>query len=1338
MKQFYWKMVICLIPCLLAGWATSDAMLRYKAGESGGFKLGVDLVGGTILVYEIDFRKQQEEDKDSKFDPVRDINVLAESLKRRIDPNDLYNIVIRPAGGEGRVEIILPTGGTHRTKKSEQAWAALLDVMQQHFQLKEKIEVGRGKVLELADRIQITKSKGIWEEKLFGRPEAWARLKNSAYDKWADLKKPNTALEALDKVRTGRLKQLVEVLYKELKNTEAATSEQSLEAWLKQRAWEEMLERAREQWPDLNDFKAEMERVPPDSTEQLVSFIQAKGVVVGQSALSILEPLLGKSAYQAELTDPKNSKEKLIVSADDITKFVDANYGESVFAISAEISKEAEKSGHSRDLTVEEVQRIKDLVSKVGSLEFRILANNVDDGNAEKDAAAHLNRVEMSEVLEKRAKQGLPPPGPPNKQFWVVNLPRGNKSKLTYSWVELGPQERKQLNLDNSAKNDAERNQIWLEAQANMNKATVLKDRTGRPLLQGALFFTRVCKDQNLPEEDRRKKQFEYFVLTRDPEIDPNDPRNLKRVPKIDGSYLVSAVSGPGSDLRPAVHFIFNSTGGELFGDITRKNVPSGAGAEETQTRRHLAIILDGLVMSAPTINSEIRTHGQISGSFTSKEVDALVNILRAGRLPATLKPQPVSESTMGPTLGEDTINAGLNAIGLAFAGVLVFMIIYYRFAGLVASVALLANLILTVGFMVGVQATFTLPGLAGIVLMLGMAVDANVLIYERLREERERGCSLAQAIRNGYDRALPTIIDTHLSSIFTAVVLYVVGNDQLKGFGVSLTVGLIISLFTSLYMTRLLFDIWQYKGWLKKLSMMRLFAKPDIDFMAIRKAMFTVTIVLSVLGFVLFVGRLPNDLNIDFRGGTAYGGQMTKALDLIQLRKQLDLAEVRKGLDAAERSRLLDETKQQIRLKVKVEANDAAGLHYTLTYPGDAPRTVTLANVPIGATSEERSQTIAERAGSLPDYSVELYYPSFQEGVAENRSRFFNVRTSEKEPDLVQAVLDRLLREGGESLMKKVYMKQQKQTAKSYEFRFYSDKDFDEKHADAGSLSFVKSLFQRELLRQYGKKEKNELPFQYEISGEGKTTEDGKNHVMVLKFDSELKAADIKNIESVLQSTVREFAVRPQPDRLENFDSQLATETRLRAMWAILASWGAILLYLWFRFGNWTFGLAAVLCLIHDLFFTLGAIAACHFIHGTFLGTILGVEDFKLDLNAIAALLTLVGYSVNDTIVVFDRIREVRGKNPDLNASMINDSINQTLSRTVLASLTTWIVVFILYVFGGPGVKLFAFVMVVGVVVGTYSSIYIASPLLLIFGEGVHEDTQPAQRQPEPEVAPA
>ncbi len=215
--------------------------------------------------------------------------------------------------------------------------------------------------------------------------------------------------------------------------------------------------------------------------------------------------------------------------------------------------------------------------------------------------------------------------------------------------------------------------------------------------------------------------------------------------------------------------------------------------------------------------------------------------------------------------------------------------------------------------------------------------------------------------------------------------------------------------------------------------------------------------------------------------------------------------------------------------------------------------------------------------------------------------------------------------------------------------------------------------------------------------------------------------------------SLQKQFSDRPQPERLENFDSQLAAETQTRALYAILASWAAILLYLWFRFGNWTFGAAAVLCLVHDLCFTLGCIAVAHYLHYVpGLGQFLLLDDFKIDLPAVAALLTLVGYSVNDTIVVFDRIREVRGKNPELTYKMINDSVNQTLSRTLLTSLTVFLVVIVLYIFGGEGVHLFAYVMVVGVIVGTYSSIYIASPLLVIFGEG-HRGVPVRERAPQP-----
>lgn len=1387
MKSFFWKFVLCIVPVALAAWVSVDAVVKYANGDPGGFKLGVDLVGGTILVYEIDLRKSQEtvpgQQQQQTFDPVKNINVLAEALKRRIDPNDLYNIVIRPAGGEGRVEIILPTGGIHRAEKAEAAWNALLKKMEERYGLS-KLEVSRGRVLELADRIQILIAEKNWNDKLFKNKEAWERLLRKVYDAreypdaWGELSVEDKKTGAIKPVNgltdipAGDLPQLQSFIISKLASLDAPTTEKAVEQWIKKKAWEELLVQVRKEWPNLNVFQSDLERIPVDNVEQLALFIQARGSAIGQSGLSILQRLISPSVLDnaeppeelwkatdqdkkdAKSTDNENKKReewRTKLEHGYIEKFIESNYGPSQASIQKTIGQEMKKTGQTHDLTVEEVQRIKDLVAKVGSLEFRILANSVDDKLGIKAAEETIKRVKENKPgeLSDRAKKGLPPPPPmegnnpdsKQKAVFTINLPRNQKSIVTYSWVELGPQERKALNLDNAARNDATRNGTWLEAQSKMDQTTILHDLNigpaRKPLLQGALFYVRKCEDRNLTDEERRTKAVEYFVLARDPEI---DPKTGLPTPKIGGEYLVSAVSAPGSDLRPAVHFSFNTTGGNLFGEITRKNIPSDTGPEDTKVRRHLAIILDGLVSSAPTINSEIRTQGQISGNFTQKEVDNLVNILRAGQLPATLKPTPVSENTMAPTLGQDTINRGVVAILAAFAAVIVFMIIYYRFAGLVASMALLANLILTVGFMVSVQATFTLPGLAGIVLMLGMAVDANILIYERLREERERGATITLALRQGYERALPTILDTHLSSIFTAIVLYVVGNDQLKGFGVSLTVGLIISLFTSLYMTRVLFDFWQVKGWLTKLSMLRFFARPDIDFMGIRNVMFVATISLAVLGIGLFIGRLPNDLNIDFVGGTAYGAQLTKPVSVKELRD------------------FVDEDNQKRWLEVKVEEEEGSeGLRYKLTYKNpngalEKPYTVTLANAPLpnppGADKEDypqrlksvvtqREAIMQKRAGQLPDASVEQIFVSFaaaegnkKSGGDEGKSAHFTIRTSEKEPELVRAMLTRLLREkDGTPLMKSVYMKIDKISDREWKLSYFSD----EKLTQPGyaSPSFVKTLFNRELTRElkpYEKKDKAEREKAdqvryFEVSGEGKGTEEGRFPQMRLKFETKLDKEFVPLVERALEQARINFEASPAPDRLENFDSQLATETRFRAMWAIVASWGAILLYLWFRFGNWTFGMAAVVCLVHDLFITMGCIAAAHFVHGTWIGDLLMIDDFKIDLPAVAALLTLVGYSVNDTIVVFDRIREVRGKNPDLTPQMINDSVNQTLSRTVLASFTTWLVVVVLYIWGGPGVHLFAFVMVVGVIVGTYSSIYIASPLLLFLGEG-HRST--------------
>jgi len=719
-----------------------------------------------------------------------------------------------------------------------------------------------------------------------------------------------------------------------------------------------------------------------------------------------------------------------------------------------------------------------------------------------------------------------------------------------------------------------------------------------------------------MPKDRESEKKFEYFLLT----------RNTEAGKEITGDFLSSARRGMDSKGDLTVDFRFSAEGGNRFYELTNRNRP----ASKDGFKRHLAIVLDGQIRSAPVLNQAIRTDGQISGSFTPADIDTLVRILRAGALPATLKPQPVSENTVGATLGDDTIKAGTYSIIFAFLAVIVFMVFYYRLSGLVACIALLSNLLLTVAFMVIVKATFTLPGLAGLVLTLGMAVDANILIYERLREEREKGASILLALRNGYDRAFPTIIDTHMSSIFTAVILYVVGNDQLRGFGISLTLGLIISLFTSLFMTRTIFDVCQLKGWIGDLKMLHVFVNPNFDFMAIGRAMFSITLALTVIGGGLFIYRLDKGgLNIDFEGGTAYSGQLTSMQDISWLR-------------------------------------------------GKFAKT------------------------TLPEISIEQIFLPNPEISLGNKSKFFTIRTTERNPSIVLEEVNKIVGSDLQRVQLSKYSVAKDGMNASLEFDSY---------ASRAQISLI-------LRQEFEKKNLTTAARQMRLDPAGEQ-KDGRFNKMTLELP---EPASVTALEETLKSVQSEFNSKAQPERLENFDPQLASSTQQRALYAIVASWAAIVFYLWFRFGNWTFGLAALLCLIHDLFFTLGAIALCHYLHGSFFGNFFMLQEFKIDLPAVAALLTLVGYSVNDTIVVFDRIREVRGKNPTLSFQMINDSVNQTLSRTVLTSFVTWLVVLVLYIWGGEGVHLFAFVMVVGVIVGTYSSIYIASPLLLIFGEGVEK----------------
>jgi SecD/SecF fusion protein len=1175
--RLYWRVVISVLPILLGAVVVTLAVVKYNRGL-GGFKLGVDLVGGTILIYEIDPDHQMAEG----YKP----SDLAAALKRRIDPNDLYNVTIRPLS-DTRIEIILPTGGAAQAQKAQAAWNEVLNAVNARYSEKlggERVEVGRGLVNDLADLI-------------YNRIEA--------------------------------------------------------------REWRKVLDEVQSKWPALqNAPEAKLQEVPPGARERLIEVVQ-KGT--------------NNAAKREEVEEIINAQYK----------------PEPLDAIRDFVRSVAGTSQQRKDVTSEEVEAIKAKIRQVGSLEFRVLANEVDDKPVF-DAIRNFfnnppNPAAFAEELERRARNGQPPPLPVPDDG-TTDWPTTREDVLgraSYEWVELGKQERENLGLSNRFENEP--SELWLRMKDAREKNQVV-------VVPGTqiLLYSRKCQNVKLPEKEREAKKYEYFVLTRLPEIDPDTGERLS----VTGQDLVDARPGFDEKQNLAVDFAFNSQGARRFQIMTSKNLPTGGFG------RLLAVILDGYVESAATVQSTISSRGQIHGNYTQEKVDALVSVLRSGALPATLKPLPVSENTIGPTLGQDTIESGLRAVTWAFIAVLVFMCVYYRFAGFVATIALLANLLLAVAFMVFVNATFTLPGLAGLVLMLGMAVDANVLIYERLREEREKGAALLQALRNGYERAFPAIIDTHLTSIFTAIVLYTVGNDQLKGFGVSLASGLVISLFTSLYVTKTIFELWGQRNLLKKFSMLKLFSRPNIDFMRIRYYWFTATVALTALGFTIFLVRGPAGLNIDFVGGTAFGGQLKEPTTITELR------------------RLLSEARQEKMLNVKhVQQLDDVGRTFSVTYQDNQTQKIVLANKAAGANRSEMEADVARRASRLPDWSVEQIFLS-SEPNDEGKSRFFNVRTTEKEPDLVFITISRLLRDDqGNTLLKQVLVTKRDLANRRATLEF----------SDFASPGFVKVLLGRELATL------GVPDLAFEVVGEGEQFE-GRFKRMVADFSAPaLRDVTDAQLQSALERMAQEFAERPQPERLENFDAQLAADTQKKALYAILASWVAIVLFLWFRFGNWTFGLAALMCLIHDLLFTLGIIACCHYVveWAPGLANMLKIDDFKIDLPAVAALLTLVGYSVNDTIVVFDRIREVRGKNPMLTAQMINDSINQTLSRTLLASFTTWLVVAVLYWFGGEGVHLFAFVMVVGVIVGTYSSIYIASPLLLMFGEGAPEKASSPTESP-------
>ena len=353
----------------------------------------------------------------------------------------------------------------------------------------------------------------------------------------------------------------------------------------------------------------------------------------------------------------------------------------------------------------------------------------------------------------------------------------------------------------------------------------------------------------------------------------------------VEGKHLRSVSKGYDDVLAPAVDFSMTSQGARLFGALTATNLPD----EQTGRTSRLGIIMDNELISAPSIQSKISDRGQIMGRFSDEEVEELVNVLRAGRLPAVLKPEPISENRIDPLLGEDTIRKGSFAIGASLIAVLVFMLLYYRFAGLVACFALLLNLVLILALMILISGAFSLPGLAGLVLTVGMSVDANVLIFERIREELKRGAALRMAIRNGFARATTTIVDANLTTLITAIVLYVIGTDQLRGFAVTLILGILMSMFTAIYCSRIIFDVAERRRFLKKLTMTQLLDQPNLNLIGMRKGAAVLSVILIAVGLGAVVARGRGLFDIDFLGGTSVQARLTQSMPYNEVWDRLD-----------------------------------------------------------------------------------------------------------------------------------------------------------------------------------------------------------------------------------------------------------------------------------------------------------------------------------------------------------------------------------------------------------------------------------------------------------------
>jgi SecD/SecF fusion protein len=657
-----------------------------------------------------------------------------------------------------------------------------------------------------------------------------------------------------------------------------------------------------------------------------------------------------------------------------------------------------------------------------------------------------------------------------------------------------------------------------------------------------------------------------------------------------------------------------------------------------------------------------------------------LSRILNAGSLPAAISKEPISENTVGANMGLDAISKSSYASGISLVVTILLVLLYYRFSGAIATITLLMNLAMIVASMMLIKQPLTLSGMAGLVLSVGMSVDANVLVFERIREETEKKATARMAIRNGFDRAWTTIFDSNLTTLITAVVLYFVGTEQIKGFAITLIIGLVISLFTAVFVTHKLFEIaerWKF-AWLGMSDYVNsakrsIFGLADIKFMDFRYACYAGSLGLIIIGLLATAMRGRQVLDIDFNGGTSVVFSLDKGLPADEVRAIANKAFEKDSENLPIQTTLtnvdLKDSQKNSVYKLDVSIKDGKDVTSRLVkgFSGDSPAKL--------VTYDVEYKTAGNPQSSWQPTEPSVRLVSFQEPKSSGTAG----AEVTSDAELKNAVANGASATAESSPKTKLAIK------------FLNS-------SGSGSAKMNRDQVIEELIES--------------AKEQGKTLVDAQ---------IELYPANLKdwNPESALGDS--EWTVSMPYDLATSNsildklrESRVAGEMQQRAIAGLLLSLVFIVAYIWFRFQRIAYGIAAVIALVHDVLITLAFIAVSHWLFQP-LGFLL-IEDFKISLTTIAGFLTIIGYSLNDTIVVFDRIREVKGKSPNLTEEMINASVTQTLSRTLLTSSTTIIAILLMYVMGGEGIHGFAYCLLIGIVVGTYSSIFVAAPILLWF----------------------